>query len=165
MLKQLKQVESLYGVQSESAQEVLEFFRGVAANVSHCIQLFDRPGDHRTHAFAEHRTATFADRRQFHGCPSTRTRFIQFPHQKAVRQKDEIGMPGLAFAVSQLTISEAEFLLAVPVECFRACPTTAIRFHDAFHKRSTFQTIRPKNAVRHEYLARFGIVLIPPQLS
>jgi hypothetical protein len=64
-------------------------------------------------------------------------------------------VPGLAFAVPQLTISEAEFLLAVSVECFRACPTTAIGFHDAFRI--------PEDAIRHEYLARFGIVFISPQ--
>ena len=138
--------------------------RGVATGFDLALQLFRHPGNHHTHAFTEHRTATLADRRQFHGrlmlrvavLPSfTHTRFIQFPHQETVRQKDEINVPGLAFAVSQLTISEAEFLLTISVKGLRACPTTAIGFHDAFRI--------PKDAIRHEYLARIGIVLISPQ--
>ena len=31
-------------------------------------------------------------------------------------------MPGLALAITQLTVSHAKFLLPVPMECFRACP-------------------------------------------
>ena len=115
----------------------------------------ENPVDHRANRFAEHCAATFADRRQLHGRPITQTCFIQFSHQKTVRQKDHIGVSGLTLIISQLTISEAEFLLAVSVKSFRACPTTAIGFHDAFGV--------PKNSIRHQYLTRFRIVLILPQ--
>jgi len=66
---------------------------------------------------------------------------------KTVRQKDEIRMPGLAFAGSPLTISEANLLLSASVRvvetpCFRACPTTAIRPSSQRQDKQTFQKMR-----------------------
>ncbi|MCL2117966.1 MAG: FG-GAP repeat protein [Planctomycetaceae bacterium] len=49
MLKRLKTVESLNWCESESAQEVAEFFRGASSGFDRCVQLSHHPGDHPTH--------------------------------------------------------------------------------------------------------------------
>src|SRR5689334_3612849 len=42
-------------------------------------------------------------------------------------------MPGLALAVTQLTVSQAQLLLAIPMERLRACPTLPVDAHDPRH--------------------------------
>ena len=149
MLNCLKTVGSLNGCESESAQEVTQLLRDIASLFDRRVQLLNHPADHRTHAFTEHRTATFADRRQFHGllrwwhwCPTTHTRspaggrtgkhFIQFPHQETVRQRSTLHrscLPALRAVGFRWRIerSEHEPTAVQRADAARVCPTTAIR--------------------------------------
>src|SRR5262245_16604270 len=113
--------------------------------------LLDRPGQSRAQALAEHRATGFADCRQPLERPLTRTTLPQLTHQETVRQHDQVNVPCLALDITQLTISEAELLLAVPVEGLRTCPTLPIGPHDSTHL--------PCDSVRHQDLE--GLVIVP----
>ena len=140
--------------ESEAVEKRTETLCYVAACSRNGFHLAHDPADHRSNRFTQQRAATLADRRQFHGSPSTDTRFIQFPYQKTVRQKDHVCVSGLTFTVSQLTISQSQLLLSVSVECLRARPTTTIRFDNSFRV--------PVNLVRNENLSRLRVVFVPP---
>ena len=155
MLTPSKKMNSFSDRQSESLHDAAESATCAAMRVRVDIQLLKNPINHRTNRIPKQRTATLANRRQFHRGPSTHTRFIQFPHQKTVRQKHHVRVSGLTLVVPQLTISQSQFLLAVSVNGFRAAPATAIRLDDAFSV--------PKNSIRRHDLSRLGIVLRLPQ--
>src|ERR1700683_3309350 len=80
---------------------------------------------------------------------------LQLLHQETVRQHDEVHMPGLALGVTQLTVSHAQLLLAIPVEGLRAGPTMAV------HPQNT--TNFPGCPIADQYFGRFGIVLVLPE--
>src|SRR5208337_3907253 len=88
--------------------------------------LLDCPGQSRAQALAEHRSTGFADGHQPMERPFTRTTQPQLTHQETVRQHDQVHVPCLALDITQLTIPEAELLLAVPMEGLRTCPAIPI---------------------------------------
>src|ERR1035438_7704498 len=102
----------------------------------------------------EHRSAGFADGLQTTESPLLRTVLSQLTHEQAVRQHDQVHVPGLALAVAKLTISHAKLLLTVPMIGLRARPAISIRAYDATHF--------PRRSVAHQYLSRFGIAAMIP---
>jgi hypothetical protein len=50
-----------------------------------------------------------------------------------MRQENEAGMPGLALAASQLTVSWPQVPLSVPMKRLHTGPTMAIRPHNALY--------------------------------
>src|SRR5690606_17974804 len=79
----------------------------------------------------------------------------QLGHNRAVRQEDQMHMPGLALAVPELTLAHAEMLLPVPMKGLRSCPAMAIGLEDA----SDF----PEGSVRHQHLVRLSRFLVAPE--
>src|SRR4051794_33402597 len=79
----------------------------------------------------------------------------QVPHQQAVRQHDEVHVPGLALAVTQLTVPHAQLLLAIPMKGLRACPPIPITPYNP----ADF----PPNPVGHQDNAWRGVVAAVPQ--
>src|ERR1700719_1339698 len=63
-------------------------------------------------------------------------------HQETVRQHDEVHVPGLALAITQLAIAHAQLLLTIPMKGFRTGPTMPIATHDP--------TDFPLNPIRHQ---------------
>ena len=136
---------------TETAIRRFESLRHVPAT----LHLFHDPADQIPNRFLQQRTATLANRRQFHASPTTHTRFIQFPYQKTVRKEDHICVAGLPLVSAKLTISQSQFLLSVSVKGLRARPSTAIRFNNPFRV--------PVNLVCDENLSRLCVVFVPPQ--
>src|SRR5438093_3678088 len=97
------------------------------------LYLFDDPGDRFAQGLAEHGATGLADGRQACLSPFLRTVVPQLGHQGAVRQEDEIHVPGLALAAPELTITHAQMLLAVPMEGLGSCPALPIGLEDAMH--------------------------------
>ncbi len=91
-----------------------------------------------------------AEREPFHGPVEP-----QLTHQEAVRQHDEVRVPGLALTVTQLTIPQAQLLLAIPMKGLRACPATPIHTHDACDF--------PLHPVGHQDDARLGVLPLRPE--
>src|SRR5947209_3529316 len=87
--------------------------------------------------------------------PSLRTALLQLAHEQTVRQHDQVYVPGLALEITQLTITQPELLLAVPMKRLRARPTMP-RDPDA-------SAHLPGGPVGDQDLDRFGVVAIPPQ--
>src|SRR3982751_3166717 len=92
--------------------------------------LLDRPGDRRPQGLLAHRPTGLADGHQPVECPLLRTVLPQLAHEQAVRQHDQVDVPGLALVITQLTVTQPELLLAVPMERLRARPTPAVHPHD-----------------------------------
>lgn len=93
----------------------------------------DRPSNGSCQRVAKHATAGITDRGNESGGPFLYTVALHLRQQQAVRKEDEVGMPGLALATSQLTVSEPQMLLAVPMKGLRSGPTATIRADDALH--------------------------------
>ena len=93
----------------------------------------DRPANGSCQRVAKHATAGVADGGDESGGPSLYTVALHMRQQQAVRKEDEVGVPGLALAASQLTVSEPQMLLAVPMKGLRSGPTATIRADDALH--------------------------------
>jgi hypothetical protein len=89
------------------------------------------PGDGVSQGLAHDGSTGFADGSQHGMCPFTRTALPHLCDQKRVRQHDEVHVPGLALALTQLTVSPAQMLLAVPMKGFRARPALAVDVEDA----------------------------------
>ena len=106
-------------------------------------------------SFDCHRATGLANGRQPRECPVLRTVLLQLENEEAVRQHDQVHVPGLALAIAKLTTSHPQTLLSVPMECLSACPPTSITSHDA----SDF----PSRAVGHENLARLRISAVVPE--
>src|SRR5450759_3039772 len=117
--------------------------------------LLDHPGQRRAEVLPEHRSTGFADGRQPMERPLTRTARPPRAHQKAVRQHDQVHVPGLARDITPLTVAEAELWLAVPMAGRRACPAMNVNPHDPTHL--------PGRSIRHQDLAGLLIVPIPPE--
>ena len=94
---------------------------------------FHGPRQRLAQGFTQDRSTGFADGRQLPVRPLLRLALPQLPHQQTGRPHHEVHVPGLALAVTQLTVSPAQLLLAIPMERFRACPTIPVRSHDAAH--------------------------------
>src|SRR6478752_5647775 len=88
-------------------------------------------------------------------CPLLRTALPQLAHEQAVRQHDQVDVPGLALEITQLTVAQPELLLAVPMEGLRARPAMPVHPHDPTH--------RPSGPIRHQDLDRLRVVAIPPE--
>ena len=160
MESSVKYLSARNRTKTETAQCRFKSLRHVAATLH---PLHD-PADQIPNRFLQQRTATLANRRQFHASPVTHTRFIQFPYQKTVRQEHAVRVSGLTHAVPKLTISQSlkkkTRLLSVSVRIpeiqrLRARPTTAIRCDDPLRV--------PVNLVRNENLSRLCVVFVPPQ--
>ncbi len=118
-----------------------------------------------TQRFTEQFAATFAYRCHLCGCPIIRI-CSQLQRQKTVRQEDQIYMTCLPLRAlnrqssqsKSLSVCETkQRLFTVPMKGFRACPTTAVRFHDSFQI--------PMDFIRRENLAGFLVVLVFPQTN
>ncbi len=83
---------------------------------------FNRPRDRFPERVTQHGAAGFADGRQRFGSPCTRTALAQLGHEQTVHQQHEGEMPRLARATAQLTVTQAQMLLAVPMEGLGPCP-------------------------------------------
>ena len=116
--------------------------------------LLDNPANGGAERLVKHRSAGFADGFQTTEGPFVRTILPQLTHEQAVRQHDQVHVPGLALAVAKLTISHAKLLLTVPMIGLRARPAISIGTHDATHF--------PRRSVADENLARFGIAAMIP---
>src|SRR6478672_13891387 len=79
---------------------------------------------------------------------------LQLPHQETVRQHDEVHVPGLALAVTQLTIPHAQLLLTIPMKGFRAGPTMPVTTHNP--------TDLPLKPIRHQDDPRRRLILPVP---
>ena len=104
-----------------------------------------RPASRRV--LPEHRSTGFADGLQPTERPLTRTVLPQLAHEQTVRQHDQVHVPGLALAITQLTVSHAKLLLTVPMKGLRACPAMPVRPHDPTHF--------PGDPIGHQDLAGF----------
>ena len=91
------------------------------------------PADGSRQCIAKHAAAGVADGGNESGRPSLYTVALHVRQQQAVRKEDEVGVPGLALAASQLTVSEPQMLLAVPVKGLRSGPTPTIGADNALH--------------------------------
>src|SRR5258707_7797440 len=106
--------------------------------------LVDRPRERRPQGLPQHRPTGFADGHQPMERPLTRTALLQLAHEKSVRQHDYVDVPGLALDITQLTITQPELLLAVPMKGLRARPAIAVHPYDPTHL--------PGDAIRHQDL-------------
>src|ERR671928_1478952 len=119
------------------------------------LHLLDHPSDRFAQSLAEDRATGLADGRQACLSPFLRTVVPQLAHQSAVRQEDEIHVPGLALATPELTIAHAQMLLPVPMEGLGSCPALAIDLENAMDF--------PIGAIGDQNLAWLGIALAFPQ--
>ena len=87
---------------------------------------FNRPGNRFPQGVAQHGAAGFADGRQRLRGPGTRTALPQLGHEQTMHQQHEVEMPRLALAAAQLTVAQAQMLLAVPMQSLRACPALSV---------------------------------------
>jgi hypothetical protein len=76
-------------------------------------------------------------------------------HKDAVRKDDHIHMPGLALAVSKLTVAHTQMLLAVPMEALRPTPAATVN--------AEYSTYLPEGTIGNEYLNRFIIIAFVPK--
>src|SRR3954447_6153670 len=76
------------------------------------------------------RSTGLADGRQLLEGPFIRMALPQLFHQQTVRQHDEVHVPGLALAVTQLTVAHAQLLLAIPMKGLCARPTMPVGPYD-----------------------------------
>src|SRR5438270_3670839 len=107
--------------------------------------LLDRPGERRAQGLSAHRPTGFADGHQPTESPLLRTALPQLAHEQTVRQHDQVHVPGLALDITQLTITQTDLLLAVPMEGLRARPALPVHPHDP--------TDLPGDPVGHQDLA------------
>src|SRR4051794_39867128 len=117
--------------------------------------LLDRPGERRTQGFLRHRPTGLADGHQPMEGPLLRTALLQLAHEQTVRRHDQVDVPGLALDITQLTITQPELLLAVPMEGLRPRPAISVHPHDP--------TDLPGDPVRHQDLAAPLVVTVMPQ--
>ncbi len=106
------------------------------------VTAFHRPGPCVAQGLAEDGPTGFADGRQLLVRPCLRRALPPWPPPQTVRHQDEVPVLCLALAVTQLTVSPAQRLLALPRKGFRACPTLPLDAHDA--------TDLPAHSVRHQ---------------
>lgn len=89
--------------------------------------LLDRPGECRTKGLPAQRSTGFVDGHQPMERPLLPTALLQLAHEQAVRQHDQVHVPGLAPDVTQPTVAQPELLLAVPMDGLRARPAKSLR--------------------------------------
>ena len=116
--------------------------------------LVDGPVERGSQGLSQYGATGFADGRQLAGCPFFRTVLLELDHEQSVREHDQVHVPGLALAVTQLTISHAKLLLPVPMKGLRACPAIAIDLQNPNHF--------PSYAVGYQHLTRLAIPLLVP---
>src|SRR3954453_3354204 len=104
------------------------------------------PSQRLPEGLTQDRPTGLADGHQRPVRPLIRMALPQLPHQEAVRQHDEVHMPGLALAVTQLTVPHAQLLLALAMERLRACPAVPIAAHRSINL--------PLHAIAHQDDAR-----------
>src|SRR3954465_16077634 len=117
--------------------------------------LLDRPGERRTQGLLRHRSTGLADGHQPMECPLLRTALLQLAHEQTVRRHDQVDVPGLALDITQLTITQPELLLAVPMERLRARPAMPVHPHDPTHL--------PGAPIRPQDLATRFVIAVMPQ--
>ena len=78
-----------------------------------------------------------------------------FGTTETVRQHDQVHVPGLALEITQLTITQSELLLAVPMEGLRARPAISVHPHDPTHF--------PGDPIRHQDLATRLVLAVMPK--
>ena len=93
----------------------------------------NRPRDGFPECLAQHGATGFADGRQRLGGPGTRTALAQLSHKQTMHQQHEVEMPRLALAAAQLTVAQAQVLLAVPMQGLRPCPPLPVAAQHAGH--------------------------------
>src|SRR4051812_6435105 len=87
---------------------------------------FNRPRDGFPECLAQHGATGFADGRQRLMSPGTHTALAQLGHEQTMHQQHEVEMPRLALTAAQLTVAQAQMLLAVPMQGLRPCPALSI---------------------------------------
>src|SRR5512142_2521010 len=88
--------------------------------------LLDRPRERRAQGLLDHRPTGFADGHQPMERPLLRTALLQLAQEQTVRQHDQVHVPGLALEITQLTVTQSELLLAVPMEGLRTPPAMPV---------------------------------------
>ena len=117
--------------------------------------LIDGPFESGTQSFFCDSATGLADGHQPAECPRLRTALFELNHEQAVRQHDQVHVPGLALAVTKLTVSHAQLLLAVPMVGLGACPATTIAANDACDF--------PLGPIGDQYFGRSLVSAIVPQ--
>ncbi len=116
---------------------------------------FNHPRDRFPERFAQDRATGFANGRQRLRRPRTRTTLAQLGYQQTVHQQHEVEMPRLALAAAQLTVAQAQMLLAVPMQGFRACPALPVAAQHPGHF--------PRGLIGDQNLDRFLAVPMVPE--
>src|SRR5712692_5153979 len=109
-------------------------------------QLGDNPIDPALQGLRLHRTTGFANGRQRPPSPVLRTTLLQRAPQETLRCTDERHVAGLPCAAAHLTVSQPQWLLAVPMERLGACPPMPIHPHETHHCPP--QPIAPQGCTR-----------------
>lgn len=116
---------------------------------------FNRPTNRLPQCLAQDTATGFPDGGHHPTSPFTHTALLHLPDQQSVRQEDEIQVPGLALATSQLTLAHPEMLLAVPMKGLGPCPPPAIDSPNPRHL--------PVAPIGHQHLDGVDAILSLPQ--
>ncbi|NKB65597.1 MAG: hypothetical protein GKR89_00925, partial [Candidatus Latescibacteria bacterium] len=92
--------------------------------------LLNGPGQRLAQDLFGNGSTGLADGRQPFLRPRTRTAGVHLGHEQTVHYDYEVCVPGQALACTQLTVTQTQMLLAVPVKGFGAGPTLPIGFED-----------------------------------
>lgn len=92
------------------------------------LRLLDRPNQRFTKRFASDGAAGLPDGRQVLVSPIKGTVVLQLAHQSGVHEYDQMHVPGLAQAVSQLTLAHPQLLLSVTMKGLRPRPASLVDF-------------------------------------
>jgi len=115
----------------------------------------DGPLQGGAEGFVDNGAAGLADGRQPLEGPFRRAAVAELSHQETVDHQHQVHMPCLALAAAELAISHAQFLFAVTVKGFRACPALPVGVQDACDF--------PTRAIGHQDLGHGLITTIAPQ--
>ena len=101
-------------------------------------KLLDDPVEGGLEGLTEHRATGFADVRQAAERPFHRRVGPELMYGKTIREHNEVHVPGLADAVSQLAVALSQFPFALPMERLRAYPSMSVDLN-----ASAYRMIRP----------------------
>ncbi len=117
--------------------------------------LLNGPGQRLAQDLFGNGSTGLADGRQPFLRPRTRTAGVHLGHEQTVHYDYEVCVPGQALACTQLTVTQTQMLLAVPVKGFGAGPTLPIGFEDGADV--------PVNSIGDQDLGGLAAVFSVPQ--